>query len=104
MEIESLLGIRGNRPGIGSSMNREIEDILRTRRPFTRSANNTRGYENNANVTNIQEESNKSPTNNKGKGKHIDKDDHNHSHSKSHKHKHSHHRSHKHSHHRSKRT
>jgi hypothetical protein len=106
MEIESLLGIKGNRPAIGSNMNREIEDILRVRQPFARSANNTRVHENGTNVINVQEESSNTPAKNKGKGKHIDKDSHrhhHHHHSKSDSHEYRHHRSHKHSHNRSKR-
>lgn len=33
-DIEDLLGIRGNRPPIGTSLNREIDDLLRNNRPF----------------------------------------------------------------------
>jgi hypothetical protein len=105
MEIENLLGIRGNKPVIGSNMHREIEDILHTGRSFTRSADNPT-------VHNTQEDPDNTSNNNKGKSKHVDKGKdvdknghrHRHHHSKSHSHKHTHHRSHKHGYHSSKRT
>jgi hypothetical protein len=59
-EIEGLLGIGGSRPPIGTNLNREIDDLLRNRRPFDRSANNGQG----SNVG-VQEESSNSQNKNK---------------------------------------
>lgn len=104
MEIESLLGITGNKSTIGSTMNREIEDMLHTRRPLARSANSRTVHENSPNVLNVQEESNNNPDNNREKGKRAHKDGHHHSHSKSHSHRHGHNHSHRHGRHHSKKT
>lgn len=84
-EIEGLLGIKGNKPTIGTSMNREIEDLLRTRRPFDRSAN-TSNNSARPRVINVQEESSTSRNRNRGEG-HRE-------HSRNHSHRHGHHRTH----------
>lgn len=39
-DIESLLGIRSNKPIIGSNINKGIEDLLHKKRPFACSRNN----------------------------------------------------------------
>lgn len=81
-DIEDLLGIKDNRPAINTNINREVEDLLRTRRPFARTANNTMTTNNNRVATaNVQGES--SNTVNKSR-----------EHSRSYRHKHTHRRVH----------
>jgi hypothetical protein len=65
-EIGDLLGIKGNKPAIGHSLNREIDDLIRNKRPFYKSGNNvTNNVHNNSSIINTQEES--SNIANKGK-------------------------------------
>jgi hypothetical protein len=69
-DIEDLLGIKANRPAINTNMSREVEDLLRARRPFYRPGNNntTAGSnnDNRAGVVNAQEESSNTVNRNRG--------------------------------------
>lgn len=55
LEIEGLLGINGNKPAIGPSVTREIEDMVRDRRPFNRTGNNPTTNNSNINSSNTNE-------------------------------------------------
>ena len=87
-EIEGVLGFHENRPAIGRNMNKEIEDLLRTRRPFDNDKS-TRPEVNkidnsdaiNTNENKKYEDGNK----NKNKSRHVHKKS---SHKHSHRHRH----------------
>lgn len=106
--VEDILGIRSNAT-IGNSVTREVEDVMRSRRPFVntsiRNIETRQGAEvtssNNINIRNngltSQEEgaNTSDKTNHK---KHSHKHGHKHGHSHKHSYKHGHRHNHKHGH------
>lgn len=101
-----MLGIRGNNPALqnrGNGITREIEDMMRNRRPFASASQaqyrptnnyNSNTSSNNEGIIDNQKESNNSRNKYKEKGKHVHKGGsrHVHSHSYSRNHRHSNHR------------
>lgn len=81
--VEGALGLSNNKPAIEGNMNREIEDLLRTKHPFDNSNRpGVNNITNNSDTINPKENSsnNKFDEGNKGKGKHVHKNRHKHSH------------------------